>query len=39
LDLDEFLDLDKEKLNLQVKIDELKNTKNIVSKEIPKLSV
>lgn len=38
IDLDEFLDLDKKRLELQVEIDELKNTRNIVSKEIPKLA-
>nr|MDD3720065.1 serine--tRNA ligase [Candidatus Gracilibacteria bacterium] len=38
IDLDEFLDLDKKRLELQSQIDELKNKRNIVSKEIPKLA-
>ncbi len=37
IDLDEFLDLDKKRIDLGQKIDELKNIRNTVSKEIPKL--
>ncbi len=38
LDLDEFLKIDAEKLDLIVKVDELRAIKNKVSKEIPNLS-
>lgn len=38
IDFDEFLELDRQKNTLTQKIDELRNTKNIVSKEIPQLS-
>jgi len=38
LDLDKFLEIDKEKLDLIVKVDELRAIKNKVSKEIPNLS-
>ena len=38
LDLDMFLKIDAEKLDLLVKVDELRATKNKVSKEIPTLS-
>jgi len=38
IDFDAFLDLEQQKNTLAVKIDELRNTKNLVSKEIPKLS-
>ena len=38
LDLDVFLKIDAEKLDLLVKVDELRATKNKVSKEIPTLS-
>ena len=38
LDLDKFLEIDKEKLDLIVKVDELRAIKNKVSKEIPTLS-
>jgi len=38
LDLDKFLEIDKEKLDLLLKVDELRATKNKVSKEIPTLS-
>ena len=38
LDLDAFLDLDKKKLELLVKVDDLRAIKNKVSKEIPTLS-
>jgi seryl-tRNA synthetase len=37
LNLDDFLVLDKQKLELLVKIDELRNIRNTVSAEIPKL--
>lgn len=37
IDLDEFLEIDKKRLELQTKIDELKNIRNTTSKEIPKL--
>jgi len=38
LNLDEFLELDKRKRELIVKVDELRETKNKVSKEIPQMS-
>ena len=38
LDLDAFLEIDAKKLELIVKVDELRATKNKVSKEIPTLS-
>jgi len=38
LDLDKFLEIDSEKLDLIVKVDELRAIKNKVSKEIPTLS-
>jgi seryl-tRNA synthetase len=38
LDLDEFLKIDSEKLDLILKVDELRAIKNKVSKEIPTLS-
>ncbi len=38
LNLDEFLELDKKKRDLIVKVDELRATKNKVSKEIPTLN-
>ena len=38
LDLDLFLDIDKQKRELIIKVDELRATKNKVSKEIPTLS-
>jgi seryl-tRNA synthetase len=38
LDLDKFLEIDAEKLDLLVKVDELRAVKNKVSKEIPTLS-
>ena len=38
LDLDKFLEIDAEKLDLLVKVDELRAIKNKVSKEIPALS-
>ena len=38
LDLDKFLEIDAEKLDLLVKVDELRAIKNKVSKEIPTLS-
>lgn len=38
IDFDAFLELEKEKILLGQKVEELRNTKNIVSKEIPKLS-
>jgi len=38
LDLNEFLEIDKEKLDLIIKVDELRALKNKVSKEIPNLS-
>lgn len=38
IDFDGFLELEQEKNTLSQKIDELRNTKNLVSKEIPKLS-
>jgi seryl-tRNA synthetase len=38
IDLDKFLEIDAEKLDLLVKVDELRATKNKVSKEIPTLS-
>jgi seryl-tRNA synthetase len=38
LDLDLFLKIDTEKLDLIVKVDELRAIKNKVSKEIPTLS-
>jgi len=38
LNLDDFLEVDKEKLDLIVKVDELRALKNKVSKEIPTLS-
>jgi len=38
LDLDKFLELDSEKLELILKVDELRAIKNKVSKEIPTLS-
>lgn len=38
LDLDKFLEIDAEKLDLIIKVDELRAVKNKVSKEIPTLS-
>ena len=38
LDLDLFLDIDKQKRELIIKVDELRATKNKVSKEIPTMS-
>jgi len=38
LDLDKFLEIDAEKLELIVKVDELRAIKNKVSKEIPTLN-
>ncbi|MDD5213383.1 MAG: serine--tRNA ligase [Candidatus Gracilibacteria bacterium] len=38
LDLDKFLEIDREKLDLIIKVDELRAVKNKVSKEIPTLS-
>jgi seryl-tRNA synthetase len=38
LNLDDFLEIDAEKLELIVKVDELRAIKNKVSKEIPTLS-
>jgi seryl-tRNA synthetase len=38
LDLDKFLEIDAEKLDLLVKVDELRAVKNKVSKEIPTMS-
>lgn len=38
INLDDFLELDKQKLDLIVKVDELRALKNKVSKEIPTLS-
>lgn len=38
IELDKFLDLDKQKLELIVKVDDLRAIKNKVSKEIPTLS-
>jgi len=38
LDLDKFLEIDAEKLDLLVKVDELRAIRNKVSKEIPTLS-
>ena len=38
LDLDKFLEIDWEKLDLIVKVDELRALKNKVSKEIPTMS-
>lgn len=38
IDLDTFLELDKKKLRLIIKVDELRSIKNKVSKEIPNLS-
>ena len=38
LDIDKFLEIDSEKLDLLVKVDELRATKNKVSKEIPTLA-
>ena len=38
LDLDKFLEIDKEKLDLLIKVDKLRAVKNKVSKEIPTLS-
>jgi seryl-tRNA synthetase len=38
LDLNEFLRIDKEKLDLITKVDELRAVRNKVSKEIPNLS-
>jgi len=38
LDLDKFLEIDKEKLDLIVKVDELRAIRNKVSKEIPQMS-
>jgi len=37
LNLDDFLSVDKEKLDLLLKVDELRAIKNKVSDEIPKL--
>lgn len=38
LDLDKFLEIDKQKLDLLIKVDELRSIRNKVSKEIPTLS-
>lgn len=38
LDLDDFLNIDRKKLDLIIKVDELRALKNKVSKEIPSLS-
>ncbi|MEA3387158.1 MAG: serine--tRNA ligase, partial [Patescibacteria group bacterium] len=38
LDLDRFLEIDAEKLDLLLKVDELRAVKNKVSKEMPTLS-
>jgi seryl-tRNA synthetase len=38
LDLDKFLEIDSQKLDLIIKVDELRAIKNKVSKEIPTLS-
>ena len=38
LNLDDFLDIDKQKLDLIIKVDELRALKNKVSKEIPSMS-
>lgn len=38
LNLDDFLDLDRQKLDLIIKVDELREIRNKVSKEIPNLS-
>ncbi len=38
LDLDAFLEIDKQKLDLIIKVDELRSLKNKVSKEIPSMS-
>ncbi|MDR1988291.1 MAG: hypothetical protein LBQ24_06245 [Candidatus Peribacteria bacterium] len=38
LDLDSFLEIDKEKLDLIRKVDELRAVRNKVSKEIPSFS-
>jgi seryl-tRNA synthetase len=38
LDTDKFLEIDREKLDLIIKVDELRAVKNKVSKEIPTLS-
>jgi seryl-tRNA synthetase len=38
IDFDAFLEIEEQKNTLAQKIDELRNTKNLVSKEIPKLS-
>jgi seryl-tRNA synthetase len=38
LDLDVFLEIDSKKLDLIIKVDELRAIKNKVSKEIPTLS-
>ncbi|MDF1682223.1 MAG: hypothetical protein P1U46_00100 [Patescibacteria group bacterium] len=38
LDLDNFLEIDSEKLDLIIKVDDLRALKNKVSKEIPTLS-
>jgi seryl-tRNA synthetase len=38
LDVDKFLEIDKEKLDLIVKVDELRAIKNKVSRDIPILS-
>ncbi|MDR1944851.1 MAG: hypothetical protein LBQ59_01880 [Candidatus Peribacteria bacterium] len=38
LDLENFLKIDKEKLNLITKVDELRAIRNKVSKEIPTFS-
>ncbi|MCB1713175.1 MAG: hypothetical protein KDH96_12095, partial [Candidatus Riesia sp.] len=38
LDLDKFLELDAQKLDLIIKVDELRAIKNKVSKEIPNMS-
>ncbi|MDD3645817.1 MAG: serine--tRNA ligase [Candidatus Gracilibacteria bacterium] len=38
LDLDKFLEIDREKLDLIIQVDELRAIKNRVSKEIPSLS-
>jgi seryl-tRNA synthetase len=38
LNLDDFLKIDKEKLDLIIKVDELRAIRNKVSKEVPNLS-
>jgi seryl-tRNA synthetase len=38
LDLDKFLEIDQEKLDLIIKVDELRAIRNKVSKEIPTMA-